>query len=123
MLTWLQPGISLAALILLFGAYSMADGILGVWTAIAGRHEHEQWWVLLLGGLVGIGIGTPLVSLGLARHYHHHIPTRLVGVLTIAVSAWTIGASLVLAEPTLASSPATSASGNGQPTGPAGRRR
>ena len=71
----------------------------------------------------GIGIGTPLVSLGLAQHYHHHIPTRLVGVLTIAVSAWTIGASLVLAEPTRASSPATSASGNGQPTGPAGRRR
>jgi len=57
-LTWLRPGISLAALILLFGAYSMADGILGVWTAIVGRHDHEYWWVLLLGGLVGIGIGT-----------------------------------------------------------------
>jgi hypothetical protein len=72
----------------------------------------------------GIGISTPLVSLGLARHHHHHhIPTRVIGVLTIAVSAWTIGASLVLAEPALASSPATSASGNGQPTGPAGRRR
>ncbi len=56
-LTWLQPGISLAALVLLFGAYSMADGILGCWTAIAGRNEHEDWWVLLLGGLLGIGIG------------------------------------------------------------------
>jgi len=56
-LTWVQPGISLAALVLLFGAYSMADGILGVWTAIAGRQDHEYWWVLLLGGLLGIGIG------------------------------------------------------------------
>ena len=28
-LTWLQPGISLASLVLLFGAYSMADGIRG----------------------------------------------------------------------------------------------
>src|SRR3974377_408336 len=56
-LTWIQPGISLAALVLLFGAYSMADGILGCWTAIAARHDHEQWWVMLLNGLLGVGIG------------------------------------------------------------------
>jgi len=56
-LTWLQPGISLAALVLLFGAYALADGIFAVWTAITGRGDHEYWWVLLLGGLVGIGIG------------------------------------------------------------------
>ena len=56
-LTWLLPGISLASLVLLFGAYCMADGILGSWTAIAGRHEHEHWWVLLLNGLLGIGVG------------------------------------------------------------------
>jgi uncharacterized membrane protein HdeD (DUF308 family) len=41
-LIWLQPAISLAALILLFGAYSMADGILGAWTAIAGRKVHDE---------------------------------------------------------------------------------
>lgn len=56
-LTWIQPGISLAALVLLFGAHSMADGILGVWTSIAGRQDHEHWWVLLLGGLLGVGVG------------------------------------------------------------------
>jgi len=56
-LTWFQPGISLAALVLLFGAYSMADGILALWTAIAGRKDHEHWWVLLLEGLLGVGIG------------------------------------------------------------------
>src|SRR5215472_11583016 len=56
-LTWLQPGISLAALVLLFGAYVLADGILGVWTALSGRKEHEDWWVLLLWGLLGIGVG------------------------------------------------------------------
>ena len=56
-LTWFQPGISLASLVLLFGAYSMADGIMGCWTAIAGRNDHESWWVLLLQGLLGIGIG------------------------------------------------------------------
>lgn len=55
--TWLQPGISVAALVLLFGAYSLADGVLGAWSAIAGRKEKEHWWVLLLEGLVGIGVG------------------------------------------------------------------
>ena len=54
---WLQPGISLAALVLLFGVYSLADGVLGVFTAIGGRKENDDWWVLLLGGLVGIGVG------------------------------------------------------------------
>jgi uncharacterized membrane protein HdeD (DUF308 family) len=56
-LAWLQPGISLATLVLLFGAYTMADGILGIWTALTGRKEHEHWWVLLLGGLLGTGVG------------------------------------------------------------------
>jgi uncharacterized membrane protein HdeD (DUF308 family) len=57
-LTWSQPGISLAVLVLVFGAYSMADGILGIWTAVAGGEHHEHWWVLLLGGLLGVGILT-----------------------------------------------------------------
>lgn len=56
-LAWVQPAISLAALILLFGAYTLADGVLGTWTAIAGRKEKEDWWVLLLWGLLGVGVG------------------------------------------------------------------
>lgn len=56
-LALLLPGISIAALILLFGVYVLADGILGVSTAIAGRKEREHWWVLLLWGLAGIGVG------------------------------------------------------------------
>ena len=56
-LTWSQPGISLTVLILFFGAYSMADGILGIWTAVAGREHHDHWWVLLLEGLLGVGVG------------------------------------------------------------------
>jgi uncharacterized membrane protein HdeD (DUF308 family) len=56
-LVWLQPGISLAALVLLFGAYSLAQGVLNVWTAIAERNEREHWGLLLLEGLLGIGVG------------------------------------------------------------------
>ncbi len=53
--TW--PQISLAALVLLFGAFALADGLANVVTAVGGREEHESWWVLLLAGLAGIGVG------------------------------------------------------------------
>ena len=56
-LTWMRPGISLAALVLFFAALAVADGILGTWMALDGRKENEDWWVLLLAGLVGVGVG------------------------------------------------------------------
>jgi len=55
--TWLRPGLSLAALVLVSGIYCTADGILGIWTAIAGRNDNDYWWVLLLAGIVGVGVG------------------------------------------------------------------
>ena len=54
---WVEPTISLAALVLLFGAYYLVDGIFAVWTAISGPKDHDYWWLLLLWGLVGIGVG------------------------------------------------------------------
>ena len=57
LLAYLQPGLSLASLVLFFGAYSLADGVIGVFSASAGRVEREHRWVLLLEGLVGIGVG------------------------------------------------------------------
>ncbi len=84
-LTWRQPGLSLAALVLLFGAFSLADGVLGVWTAISGRKEHEHWGLLLLGGLVGIGIGIlTFVAPGI---------TALALLFYIAI--WAIGTGLL----------------------------
>ena len=54
---WFRPGLSLAALVLLFGAYMLADGILGVITAITGRKDHDDWGLLLVWGLIGVGVG------------------------------------------------------------------
>src|SRR5690554_2683158 len=56
-LIFMQPGMSLAALIMLFGIYALADGLLSVWTGIAERKEREYWWLLLIGGLLSIGVG------------------------------------------------------------------
>ena len=56
-LTWTQPGITLSALVMLFGFYVLADGVLGVWTAIAGHRELDHWIALVLWGAVSIGVG------------------------------------------------------------------
>jgi uncharacterized membrane protein HdeD (DUF308 family) len=53
LITFFAPGISLAALVLLFGAYALADGVFAIWSAIR-RHGEDRWWVLLLQGLLGI---------------------------------------------------------------------
>lgn len=51
------PGITLATLVLLFGAYAFADGIFAVLHAIGGGDDSESVWLLLLEGLLGIGVG------------------------------------------------------------------
>ncbi|MEW5804131.1 MAG: HdeD family acid-resistance protein [bacterium] len=89
-LAWLKPGISLMALVLLFGAYTLADGILGVWLAIAGRKEDEHWWILLLWGFISIIVGiltflTPSVT-ALALLIYIAIWAIATGVLEIVAA-------------------------------------
>jgi uncharacterized membrane protein HdeD (DUF308 family) len=55
-ITFFAPAISLAALVLLFGAYALVDGVLALVTAVR-RRGADRWWLLLLEGLVGIAAG------------------------------------------------------------------
>ena len=52
-----QPGLSLVTFALTFGAFAFVDGIGHVVSAVGGRHEYGNWWVLLLSGLAGIFVG------------------------------------------------------------------
>ena len=56
-LTFIWPEISLAALVLLFGAYAFADGVLALINGIRERRVNDRWWVLLLHGILGIAAG------------------------------------------------------------------
>jgi uncharacterized membrane protein HdeD (DUF308 family) len=55
-ITFIAPAISLAILVLVWGAYALADGILALVTAIRRRGE-DRWWVFFVEGLVGIAAG------------------------------------------------------------------
>jgi uncharacterized membrane protein HdeD (DUF308 family) len=53
-LVW--PDISLFALVLLFGAFSLANGVVMLGAAISGRVKEERGW-LALAGIAGIAVG------------------------------------------------------------------
>jgi uncharacterized membrane protein HdeD (DUF308 family) len=57
LLALIWPGQTLLALVLVFGAYTLVDGIFAVVAGIAFRRYFERWWAVLLEGLVGIVIG------------------------------------------------------------------
>jgi uncharacterized membrane protein HdeD (DUF308 family) len=54
LLVW--PGVSLRALIVVFGAYSLVDGVVSLVTAFVSTSRDERWW-LVLHGIAGIAAG------------------------------------------------------------------
>jgi uncharacterized membrane protein HdeD (DUF308 family) len=54
LLTFFIPGITLLALVLLFGAYALLDGIFDIVSAIKSPSHH---WAFMVEGIVGIIIG------------------------------------------------------------------
>jgi uncharacterized membrane protein HdeD (DUF308 family) len=55
--TFLWPGVTLAALVLLFGAYALVDGIAAIILGIREHGERERWWAEVLVGFVGVAAG------------------------------------------------------------------
>ena len=52
-----MPAAAMLALVLVFGAYSVADGIVSIILAVRGARKHEGWGLLLINGVLGIAIG------------------------------------------------------------------
>lgn len=80
LLTLFNPAISLGALIILFGAYALVDGIFTIISAIANRHDEEHWVALLIGGIVGVAAGVVTFVM----------PGLTALVLLYIIAAWAI---------------------------------
>ncbi len=82
-----QPAISLAALVIAFGAYALADGILSLISAFRRHGRDEARWYLVLEGVIGIAAGVltffwPAISL-MAFIYVIAARALITGVLEI----------------------------------------
>lgn len=90
-LTLLVPGSSLFALVLLYGAYALADGAVSVVYAIGEHKNLPGWGWTLVGGLVSMAAGvatfvTPGIT-GLMLLF-------LIGVSSVVGGAMQIGAAI-----------------------------
>jgi uncharacterized membrane protein HdeD (DUF308 family) len=79
-LALLLPGITLLALVLLFGSYAIVDGVLNIVAALRGGAVQRAWWVLLLEGLVGVAAGVVTFA----------IPGLTALMLVYVIGAWAI---------------------------------
>jgi uncharacterized membrane protein HdeD (DUF308 family) len=52
--TFLWPGITLAGLVVMFGAYALVDGIVNIAGAWHGIRSHDRWGAPLIEGIAGI---------------------------------------------------------------------
>lgn len=74
------PGITLVALVLVFGAYCFADGITMLVAGFRARGTEKRWWALLIQGLLSVLAGVVSVI----------IPLATALALVALVAAWAI---------------------------------
>ena len=56
-LAFVWPGLTLAVLVLLFGAYVLADGVFAIVAAVNAPKGYARWRALLVEGVVGVIVG------------------------------------------------------------------
>jgi uncharacterized membrane protein HdeD (DUF308 family) len=74
------PHITLAALVLLFGAYALVDGVFSIIAGIKTHAENKRWWLLLLMGLLSVAAGV----------YAFVVPSITAFILLILIASWAI---------------------------------
>jgi len=79
------PHLTIAVLIVLFGAYAFVDGIFLIISALAGWSQIEDPWLILLEGLIGVAIG--------AVTFHSPAITGLA--LLIYIAAWSLATGVL----------------------------
>ncbi len=77
---FLDPGIALGSLVLVYGTYAIVDGVFTLIAAARAATHHGRWVLLLLEGLAGLAVG--LVALAL--------PALAVTVWVWILAGWAI---------------------------------
>jgi uncharacterized membrane protein HdeD (DUF308 family) len=80
LIAFAYPGLTLAMLVIFFGAWVLVDGVFRVVGAIAGRASDPDWGFLLVVGILGIIVG--LLTF--------HAPGITALALIIYIAAWAL---------------------------------
>jgi uncharacterized membrane protein HdeD (DUF308 family) len=73
-----SPGAFIVAIVIVFGAYALVDGVFAVIAAIRAARSHERWWPFLLEGIVGIVIAA-------ITYFEPHVTAT---ALYFTIAAW-----------------------------------
>jgi len=79
-LAFVWPHITLTALVFLWGAYALVDGVVALVAGIKSHGEFNRWWIFLLEGILGIAAGIVAFV----------IPGITAMVLLFLIAAWAI---------------------------------
>lgn len=80
LLAFIWPGITLTALVFLWGAYALVDGAFSIAAGVKSHGEYRRWWVLLLEGILSVIAGVLAFV----------IPGITALVLLLLIGAWAI---------------------------------
>jgi uncharacterized membrane protein HdeD (DUF308 family) len=80
LLTFFWPGISLAALVLLFGVYALVDGAFSLVAAVSRMRGRQRWWTLMFQGIAGLAAGAITLA----------VPQLAALALLYVIAAWAI---------------------------------
>lgn len=56
-LAFVMPMITVATLVIVWGAYAFTDGIVALWAAITGNTDNDNRWLVGLQGVIGVAAG------------------------------------------------------------------
>jgi uncharacterized membrane protein HdeD (DUF308 family) len=79
-LAFVWPGITITALVFLWGAYVLIDGAFAIAAGVRAHGENKRWWVLLLEGILSVVAGVLAFV----------IPGITALVLLLLIAAWAI---------------------------------
>jgi uncharacterized membrane protein HdeD (DUF308 family) len=83
-LAFVWPGLTLLTLVLFYGAFALADGVIALAAAITGSRSVPTWWLVLV-GLLGIAAGIVTFVL----------PGMTAMVLILLIGIWAIAHGIV----------------------------
>jgi uncharacterized membrane protein HdeD (DUF308 family) len=80
LLAFVWPHITLTALVFLFGAYALVDGVFSIMAGFKSHAENKRWWLLLITGVLSVAAGV----------FTFAIPAMTAWILLILIASWAI---------------------------------